>query len=110
MIEGIEILDKTRLYDFSTASWVSLIIFVILGVMFLILYSVLYNNKYDLLFLSLGVLLLICAFIVPILFIKPINNKYEYKVIIEDSVSINDLYDKYKIIEKDGKIYTIQDK
>lgn len=110
MIEGIEILKKTRLYDFSTASWVSLIIFVILGVMFLILFSTLYNSKYELLFLVLGASFLVCAFIVPLLFIKPISNKYEYKVIIEDSVSVNDLYDKYEIIKKDGKIYTIQDK
>lgn len=110
MIEGIEILKKTRLYDFSTASWASLIIFVILGVMFLILFSTLYNSKYELLFLVLGVSLLVCAFIIPLLLIKPISDKYEYKVIIEDSVSVNNLYDKYEIIEKDGKIYTIQDK
>lgn len=110
MIEGIEILKKTRLYDFSTASWISLIMFVLLGVTFLILFSTLYNNKYESLFLVLGAISIFCAFIVPILFIKPISNKYEYKVIIDNSVSINDLYDKYEIIEKEGKIYTIQDK
>lgn len=109
-IEGIEILKKTRLYDFSTASLISMIMFILLGVTFLILFCNLYNSKYDSLFLVLGAISIVCAFIIPFLFIKPINNKYEYKVIIEDSASINDLYDKYEIIEKDGKIYTIQDK
>lgn len=108
MIKGIEILDKTRLYDMSTASWVSIIIFVLLAVVFFVL--VFNNSKYDSLFLVLGLISSICAFIVPILLIKPINNKYEYKVIINDSVSINELYDKYNIIEKEGKIWTIQDK
>ena len=109
MIEGIDILKKTRLYDFSTASWVSMIIFVLLGVTFLILFSMLYISN-DSLFLVLGIISIICAFIVPILLIEPIDNKFEYKVIIDDSVSINELYDKYNIIEKEGKIYTIQDK
>lgn len=110
MIEGIDILKKTRLYDFSTASWVSMIIFVLLGVTFLILFSMLYTSKYESLFLVLGAISILCAFIIPLLLIKPIDNKFEYKVIIDDSVSINELYDKYNIIEKEGKIYTIQDK
>ena len=31
-----------------------------------------------------------------------------YKVIIDDSVSMNEFYDKYEVINTEGKIYSIQ--
>ena len=30
-----------------------------------------------------------------------------YKVIISDTVSLNEFYDKYEVLEQDGKIFTI---
>lgn len=33
-----------------------------------------------------------------------------YQVTIDDSVSINEVYEKYKIIDTEGRIYTIVDK
>ena len=35
---------------------------------------------------------------------------YKYKVIIDKSVSMIEVYDKYNVIEQDGKIWTIEDK
>lgn len=39
-------------------------------------------------------------------------NEYEtqYKVIIDDSVSMNDFADKYEIVNQDGKIYTVRER
>ena len=34
----------------------------------------------------------------------------EYKVTISDSVSFNELYEKYEIVEQEGEIYTIQER
>jgi hypothetical protein len=34
----------------------------------------------------------------------------EYKVAIDDSVSINEFLDKYEIIGQEGKIYTVKEK
>jgi hypothetical protein len=34
----------------------------------------------------------------------------EYKVIIDDSVSMNEFLDKYKIIDQEGKIYTVKER
>ena len=31
----------------------------------------------------------------------------EYKVIIDDSVSLNDFYEKYEVIGQEGEIYTV---
>ena len=37
-------------------------------------------------------------------------NYIEYKVTIEDSVSMNEFLDKYEIIDQEGKIYTVKEK
>lgn len=41
---------------------------------------------------------------------KPIKYETQYKVIIDDSVSMNDFVDKYDIVKQDGKIYTVREK
>lgn len=40
---------------------------------------------------------------------EPIKYETQYKVIIDDSVSMTEFLDKYEIIEQDGKIYTIRE-
>ena len=37
-------------------------------------------------------------------------NHIEYKVTIDDSVSMNEFLDKYEIIDQEGKIYTVQER
>ena len=41
---------------------------------------------------------------------KPIEYETQYKVVIDDSVSMNDFIEKYEIIDQDGKIYTVREK
>ena len=38
------------------------------------------------------------------------TGKYEYQVTINNSVSMTEFYDKYEIVEVEGKIYTIREK
>lgn len=33
-----------------------------------------------------------------------------YEIIIDDTVSMNEFYEKYEIIDKEGKIYTVEEK
>jgi hypothetical protein len=33
-----------------------------------------------------------------------------YEVIVDDTVSMNEFYEKYKIISQEGKIYTVEEK
>ena len=33
-----------------------------------------------------------------------------YKVIVSDTVSINEFYERYEVLEQDGKIFTIKEK
>ena len=41
---------------------------------------------------------------------KPIEYETQYKVVIDDSVSMNEFAEKYEIIDQDGKIYTVREK
>ena len=38
------------------------------------------------------------------------TGEYEYKVTIDDSVSMNEFLDKYEILDQEGKIYTVREK
>lgn len=40
----------------------------------------------------------------------PIAYEIHYKVIIDDSVSMNEFLDKYEIIDQEGKIYTVKER
>lgn len=41
---------------------------------------------------------------------EPTEYETQYKVIIDDSVSMNEFTEKYEIIDQDGKIYTVREK
>lgn len=41
---------------------------------------------------------------------EPIEYEAQYKVVIDDSVSMNEFTEKYEIIDQDGKIYTVREK
>lgn len=90
---------------------------IIIGVGFLVFIS--NGNIFD---LDLGRDLI--AFIIAILFggsiacglicgnvcAKPIDYETQYKITIEDSVSMNEFNEKYEIIDQEGKIYTVRER
>lgn len=39
-----------------------------------------------------------------------VTHETEYKVLISDNVSFNEFQEKYKLIDRDGKVYTIKNK
>ena len=41
---------------------------------------------------------------------EPIEYETQYKITIDDSVSMTEFLDKYEIIEQDGKIYTVRER
>lgn len=41
---------------------------------------------------------------------KPTEYETHYKVIIDDSVSVNEFNEKYEIIGQEGKIYTVRER
>lgn len=59
------------------------------------------------LFMVIAMLILMC-----LSFINNENNIHhiEYKVVIDDSVSMAEFMDKYEIIDQEGKIYTVKER
>lgn len=41
---------------------------------------------------------------------EPSEYEVEYKVMVSDEVSINDFLERYEIISKEGKIYTVRER
>lgn len=41
---------------------------------------------------------------------KPTDYENEYKVTIDDTVSMNEFLEQYEIIDQEGKIYTVREK
>lgn len=90
---------------------------IIIGVGFLVFIS--NGNIFN---LDLGGELI--AFIIVILFVgsvvcglvcgnvcaKPTDYETQYKVTIDDSVSMNEFNEKYEIIDQEGKIYTVRER
>ena len=70
-----------------------------------------YHNKTN---FKSGMFCLLLAFVSIIISIlggiysKTDINYIEYKVTINDSVSMNEFLDKYEILEQEGKIYTVK--
>lgn len=59
--------------------------------------------------LLLGLVISVCSLIqVPVLYEE--TGRYTYTCIIEDEVSMKDIYSNFEIVEAKGKIYTLKDK
>ena len=41
---------------------------------------------------------------------EPIAYKNQYKVTISDEVKMNEFYEKYEVIDQEGKIYTVEER
>lgn len=73
------------------------------------------DNDGSLIFIGLvfGILIgLVFGALLGAVFQKPIikNEEVIYKAIISDEVSLNEFYEKYEILGKEGKIYTITER
>ena len=105
LMNGIEILSK----EICGASIVSGIILMAVGSSLLILWFEMIKMKHkthcETIFAI--IILFISASIIfsSVLIIK--NAPTQYKVIVSDEVSMNEFSNSYKIIQQDGKIYTI---
>lgn len=110
MLEGIEVLNKTEIM--CPPTWALLLLFITMIVAVIFVFAALIGEKYDLYvaFISLLLLLLIVGSCILCCVLEKPTGKYEYKVTIDDSVSMNEFNERYEIIEVEGRIYTIKEK
>lgn len=93
---------------FGTAFAVVFVIFVIIGTLISMASSEWFNVKVGVI---LGLIFgLFCGVVFGIGERIPVEYEDQYKVVISDEVSMNDFLSKYKIIEQEGRIFTVVEK
>lgn len=117
-MNGVEILSQETIYE-TTYPWWFILIFagigLIIGIIVMII-NYLDERIFDPTFLFLIGVLVLAGSMIGMLIAENTNHEtdtvdhIEYKVTIDDSVSMNELLDKYEILDQEGKIYTVKEK
>lgn len=110
-MNGVEILSQEVIYNTVLPPWCIAVGFMagFISVILMVV-SIVYEN-------GLGVVLSALALVASIIvaglgdtYSKTDINHVEYKVIINDSVSMTEFMDKYMILDQEGRIYTVREK
>ena len=107
MIDGIAVLDNVNVSNFNPVPW--LVVFVGFLAAFIIIYIKL--DEFDNMEHTIGLFCMICTLLL-ILFVSDIlfSKVDAIQCTIDDNVSINEVYDKYDVIDKQGEIWTLREK
>ena len=109
---GIEILSSEIIYNTILPDW-CIFIGVALMAILLPMGIALSENRREI----IGILCVVVAIgtLIASIALSETEDKndishIEYKVTIDDSVSMNEFLDKYEILDQEGKIYTVKEK
>ena len=107
MLEGIEILNKTEIMK-PTIFVGILFVGLIVGIILLLVGVV---SDFNVISILGGAISFICIILnaTPLADEQP-TGKYKYQVLIDETVSMTDFYEKYEVIDKEGQIWTIKEK
>ena len=114
MIEGIEILNKTPIMipnnKFLLFGFIITIIACIVG--YIETKINVENERLSYITITVFGLCLFAILVMAILYkeVKIPSDRYQYEAIIQDDVSINEVYKHYDVIEKKGKKWILGDK
>lgn len=110
-MNGVEILSSQTIYDTVLPAWLGVIGFIMLIVIFVlyVAFEVEFETDGTIIYTIL-VLASILLMVLSLVSGETDINRIEYKVTIDDSVSMNEFLDKYEIIDQEGKIYTVKEK
>lgn len=113
MIEGVTILSKEMIMEQDIR--ISFIIF-IFGILIIgtgVLISCLYNHidsrgaTIGCIITAIGIIVYIVSLSLPT---EVESGRYQYKATIEKTVSFNEVYEKYNVMEQDGNLWILEDK
>lgn len=116
-MNGVEILSQNTIFE-TEMCWWFFVVCTSLGFVIGLIISIVDwcksgFNALDI--VATFVLTAVCAVVGLFYTIISVHNTdvvdyIEYKVTIDDSVSMNEFLDKYEILDQEGKIYTIREK
>ena len=112
-MDGITILAEKNVYNYLLPEWILLVLLILFAVFVMLAVILATKEKSLKIVTALAILAGILMIIALVCVLIPNKNsiKYkEYKVLIDDDVSFQEVYNKYEIIDKDGEIYTIREK
>ena len=100
-IKGIEVLDKAEIKGIP---FQGLVVGVLAFFIMEIAGSIVTEGEHPIVIALISAFACYVAFFI---FARP-TGEYKYKVTIDDTVSLTEFYEKYEIIDQEGKIYTIK--
>lgn len=111
-MDGITILNTIIVND--CADWVSFIALA-LGVICITALILMLTSNDETGVIIFGIISLVAMIATPIIIIASkthwrTNERNQYECIIDDSVSINEVYENYNVIERRGEIWVLEDK
>lgn len=115
-MNGVEILSQEEVVAATACNMNAVGIGVIATIIIMVIISAFIawhegDGMYVLLFILLGLVLsFVTAIMISSATSHPTTYETHYKVTINDEVSLNEFYEKYEIIEQEGKIYTVREK
>lgn len=111
MIDGIRVLSQEVLYSAGSEPVVAAIIAIVIAAGLTVVLAIKENEA---IILPIGALVtIIVGLITGVMFeiaVAVPTDRYEYKVLIDDSVSMTEFHERYDLISVNGQIYTIRDK
>ena len=105
MIDGITVLNNITVSDFNPIPWLIVLIFLLLVAFIIVLSDEIDRRSGIVLWCGMFAIALILL-VADIRFSK--TNAIQCT--IEDNVSINEVYDNYDVIDKQGEIWTLREK
>lgn len=115
-MNGIEILSTAEVVTATacntTAVWIGIIAtIIVVAIIGIIVAWHEYDGGYIALFMVIGMMLSVfTAMAVASITSYPTAYETQYKVTIDDSVSMNEFNEKYEVVSQEGKIYTVRER
>lgn len=110
MIEGIQVLSQEPIMESGRAGFVFAVVCVIIGAIVGFIVEVIKNNGVGSFIFGVSVCFGLAVGFAIDSSLEVHTGQTEYKVIIDDSVSMTEFHKHYELIGQDGEIFIIRDK
>ena len=109
LLDGVEILSVSESMPLSVGIFLGFLCMVVIILSAYLLFASASEGMaggvvFSLIFIGVGIFLSVS------IIKKATDPKITYKVTVNDSVSMNEFYAKYEVLDVDGKIYSIQER
>lgn len=109
-MEGVMILDSYMIGGFDYGALIAGIIFAILGICTIALMCILASDEPSAILLMIPIFLFAVLSVTAFCETDTSPEEAVYKVVVDDSVPLNEFYSRYEVIGQEGLIYEVKEK